>query len=318
MVASEEARGGGIYNAGTLTLERSTVSGNQSEYYGGALYTRGQGESAKSLVTIMGSTVAFNSADKLPAQHVVTVSDTPAFDPPDLLTGVISGDYVQFKSSGLGYTLLVEGNCNADKIEVPPFGGGLSQDLICTASDHSETVRVSISGYERADLHITVAPPGYTAEAQALYVGEYSDATLARTIVVHRKDVGDNCKYGTDATITSLGDNVTDDSIVQPLHAERGRRLELRAGRGGAGRLAGRAAGQQPDRLRAPVGLGHHLFACAAPEQPGHRSGFARSLWGLLADHDRAVIDEPRRDGLGGRRRTVAQRRCDGSDGIAE
>ena len=94
----------------------------------------------------------------------------------------------------------------------PPFGGGLSPDLICTASDHSSSVTVSISGYERPVLQITVAPPGYTAEAQAFYVDEYSDATLARTIVVHRQGVDGNCKFGTDATITSLGDNVTNDS----------------------------------------------------------------------------------------------------------
>ena len=120
VVSGGEARGGGIYNAGTLTLERSTVSGNQSEYYGGALYTRGQSESAMSLVTIEGSTVAFNSADKLPTHHVVTVSSGPAFDPPDLLTGVISGDYVQFKSWARDTRSWCRAQCNANKIEVHP------------------------------------------------------------------------------------------------------------------------------------------------------------------------------------------------------
>jgi len=43
-----EGLGGGIYNTGTLTLERSTISGNQAEYRGGALYTRGQSTSAMS------------------------------------------------------------------------------------------------------------------------------------------------------------------------------------------------------------------------------------------------------------------------------
>ena len=213
VVSGAEAKGGGIYNAGTLTLERSTVSGNQSEYHGGALYTRGQSESAMSTVTIEGSTVAYNSADKLPAQHVVTVDSSPAFEP-SLLAGVVSGDYVQFKSTGPGFTLLVQGTgCNADRIEVPPLGGGLSPDLICTAKGSSSSVTVSISGYERPVLQITVAPPGYTADGQALYVDQFSDVALARSIVVHRQGGDGNCKiFGIPAKINSLGDNVTNDS----------------------------------------------------------------------------------------------------------
>jgi len=108
--------------------------------------------------------------------------------PAALLTGVTSGDYVQFKSTGPGYTLLVEGaGCNADKIEVPPFGGGLSPDLICTATGSNSPVTVSVSGFTLPVLQITVTPPSYTADAQALFVDEFSPSRIGRTIVVHRQ-----------------------------------------------------------------------------------------------------------------------------------
>ena len=77
--------------------------------------------------------MAYNKADRLPAQHVVTVNDGPAFDPLALTVG--SGDYVQFQSSGATWTLEVQGaGCNANEIVVPPYGAGLSPDLVCTAS----------------------------------------------------------------------------------------------------------------------------------------------------------------------------------------
>ena len=57
-----------------------------------------------------------------------------------------------------------------------------------------------------------MAPPGYTADAQAIFADEFSEVTLARSIVVHRQGGGDNCTFGTPATIGTLGHNVTNDS----------------------------------------------------------------------------------------------------------
>ena len=212
VVAGREARGGGIYNAGTLSLERSTLSGNQSEYYGGALYTRGQSSDAAAVATLRASTVAYNKADRLPAQHVVTVNDGPAFDP--LALTVDSGDYVQFQRSGPTWTLEVQGTgCNLNEIVVPPYGAGLSPDLVCTASGGNSTVTVKVKDYNTTLFTITVQPPGYTAAAQSLYADQYSGVTLANTIVVHRQGLAENCKLrGETASITSQGYNVSEDA----------------------------------------------------------------------------------------------------------
>ena len=209
---AREARGGGIYNAGTLNLERNTISGNQSEYYGGALYTRGQSSAAAAGANIRASTVAYNKADRLPLQHVVTVNDGPAFDPLALTVG--SGDYVQFQSSGATWTLEVQGTgCNLNEIVVPPYGAGLSPDLVCTANEGNSTVTVKVKGYTTQNFTITVQPPGYSAAAHSLYVDEFSGITLANTVIVHRQGLAENCKLrGATASITSQGYNVSEDA----------------------------------------------------------------------------------------------------------
>jgi hypothetical protein len=211
VVPGGEAQGGGIYNAGTVTLERSTVSGNQSEYYGGGLYTMGS-DSDTSEAAFRASTVAYNKADRLPIQHVITVDNGPTFKP-DART-VSSGDYVQFQSSGAGWTLLVQGvGCNVNTIVVPPYGGGLSPDLICTASGNNATVMVTASGFSLPVFTITVTPPKYTAAAHSLYVDNFSKVTAANTLVVHQKGLEKNCQLrGATASINSDGYNVTDDS----------------------------------------------------------------------------------------------------------
>ena len=76
-----EAQGGAIYTAGPLTLLRSTISGNRSEYYGGALYAGGRDGSNIAKVELSYSTVAANRAERLPTQNIISIDKGPVFIP---------------------------------------------------------------------------------------------------------------------------------------------------------------------------------------------------------------------------------------------
>ena len=103
--------------------------------------------------------------------------------------------------------------CNLNEIVVPPYGAGLSPDLVCTANEGNSTVTVKVKGYTTEIFTITVQPPGYSAAAHSLYVDEFSGITLANTVIVHRQGLdGELQAERATASITSQGYNVSEDA----------------------------------------------------------------------------------------------------------
>ena len=127
-----------------------------------------------------------------------------------------SGDYVQFQSTGQTFTLKVdkEQECNVKEITVPPYGGGLSSDLICTAKESNLTVTVSVVGYNSPVYTFTVTPPtAYSTAAHSLYVDKHSHVTVTSSLIVLRQGLQENCRlFDATAGIRSNGYNVTNDS----------------------------------------------------------------------------------------------------------
>ncbi len=177
-----------------------------------AVYAGGLNTSATSQTTLQASTIAYNKADRLPTQHIITVGSGPVFTP--ATRSVNSGDYVQFQSSNQGFTLLVQGaGCNVSQLAVPPLGAGLSQDLVCTTTGSDATGTVTVSGFSQPVFQMTVTPPTYTAQAHSLYVGEFSSVAVGRSLVVHGQGLQSNCRLGgATADITSNGYNVVGDT----------------------------------------------------------------------------------------------------------
>jgi len=210
------AKGGAIYNTGVLTLTRSTVSGNQSEFYGGALYNTDPGAGGPpASARLEASTIAYNTAQRLPAQHVVNIESGPSFNPITLT--VPSGDHIQFQNATPEkYTLLVEpaSACNMAKIDVPLIGGGVSEPLICTTSQVTQTITVRSDQYNALSLTVTVNPLTFTPEADAIYASDSSQVTVAHSIIAKSAgSSGKNCVQGlgTTARIRSGGYNLVDD-----------------------------------------------------------------------------------------------------------
>jgi hypothetical protein len=219
-VAGQLALGGGIYNAGAVGIYTSTLSANQSEYRGGAIYTAGAAQNTGSRVIIQASTLAFNAADRLPEQFVVTIDDGPKFESPDRKPGeslrVQSGDILQFQSAGPAYIVTVSGEgCNLSEVAVPAYGGGLGRRLVCTGSDKERTVKLGLQGYDAVTLDVKVpaAPTTNAPAGQSLYVGQFSGAEVGSSIIVQRGGAQGACATaGSTSNIASKNYNVVDDT----------------------------------------------------------------------------------------------------------
>ncbi|MCB0129021.1 MAG: hypothetical protein KDE58_42435, partial [Caldilineaceae bacterium] len=211
-----KAMGGAIYNAGQLTLERSTISGNQSEYYGGALYNDGSVATAK--INIVASTIVDNRAEPLPQPFTVEILGAPTHFSPDHLV-VQSGDKIHFESDK-GQPIALQGwdpQCKIDDkpntvLEVPPMGVGLSVPLSCSTNELlTTTVRVRPSG---PTLTITVTPPTFKPEGDAIYQTGSSQTDLAKSILLGRSTSSLCARYEQDvnAVINSAGYNFRSDN----------------------------------------------------------------------------------------------------------
>ena len=183
--SGDYGRGGGIYNSGTLTLLRSTISGNRAEQYGGAVYNSGP-STAPSIQTSMSAvTVAYNRASRLPDQKVVAVRST-GIDPVTL--DIVSGDELRFQNQdGQAHTVEVKTadtgiSCVPSRIEVPRSGMGVSDPMVCTTTGAGGTVVVEDTTFHLT-LTLTLSAPTSTPDGASLFQTGHTDTTLARSII---------------------------------------------------------------------------------------------------------------------------------------
>ena len=127
---------------------------------------------------------------------------------------VWSGDLIQFQSLTTDeYTFNVEGTvCDPKKVSVPRQGTGLSEPLICNASEANQTVTVQSDTYNGLQIVITVKSLSFQPEGQTFYLGAYSTLDAGKSIIAHDVTTQSNCEVaGNQVTTVSQGYNLADD-----------------------------------------------------------------------------------------------------------
>ena len=202
--------GGGIYNAGTLTLTSTTVSGSSSSYGGGGIYNAGtlamtkttvSGNSTNDFVNALGGLGGgiYNSGTLTVTQSTVNannvsrarISDSPAG------AGIYNTRRLTITNSTLS------GNQAADHWPAgPPFGGGLANEN-GTAMIYNSTISLNAAIYH--------TPNGtFGAFGGGIYNKSTTAPTLQNSIVANNTgNTGEANCYG---NVTSHGFNMSSDS----------------------------------------------------------------------------------------------------------
>ena len=215
--------GGGIYNTGQLALDHVTVSDNTAEHYGGALYSASE---AAVEVDVLASTLAYNTASRIPDQWVVQITNaglSPATLP------ITSGDEIRFENqTAQAHTMTVqtppagvicETKSGATEIVVPRIGTGLSDALVCNSTAATVDPVLVLDAEYDLTLAISITLPTYAPAGASIYQEGWSTTTLSRSIVYTTGAV-DNCEEPAEspnATVRSLGDNVLRPETVYDL-----------------------------------------------------------------------------------------------------